>query len=326
MKITLKVTLAVWMMICLLFIALSAMAENPAGNGGNNSSTIDGSQGSAMPARIELRDERAHVTADDADNIKLTAFVYDAQGNPVADGYKINFTIGSATDNNFTDNGSFDYVPGAMGRLGSPDNSNNFYRGVTKNGSASVQFGWIDEFYSGNNSTIWAYSADNASVFANIKIYSAAPMDSLTGYVVDTSGAGLGGINVKMHVMGVDYTNSTPNRTIYYEIYNMVRTTSNRPPSVGRFSFDYIVLTGAAYGYVDAEAQVTENLTVYGKSDNFSMNRSATSIGNITLGTPTPKVTMPGPSVAVKPTPGFETLFMLAGSLGTAYLMAKKYA
>jgi hypothetical protein len=38
-------------------------------------------------------------------------------------------------------------------------------------GRASVQFGWVDAAYSGNNSTIWAYYEDNPSINASIKIY-----------------------------------------------------------------------------------------------------------------------------------------------------------
>lgn len=319
MKSMIKAILAVLIIIFLTSIVLPAAASEPALNGIHILGASDGNQNSTEPAEIELRAERSHVTADDVDNIWITAFVYDSQGNLVADGYKINFTIGDATSNSFMGIGGFNYVPGAQGRLGSLENSNNFDQCATRNnsGSASVQFGWIDAFYGGNNSTIWAYSADNASVYASIKIYSAAPMASWSGYVVDLSGAGLGGINVKMHVMCMN--GSTP-----YEIYNMTRITSSSPPSVGYFAFGYIVMQGVAYGYVDAEARLTDNQTVYGKSDNFSLNRSATSIGNITLGIQPPKATMPSPSATAKPTPGFEALFALAGSIGMAYLITRK--
>jgi hypothetical protein len=144
-----------------------------------------------------------------------------------------------------------------------------------------VQFGWVDEDFGGNNSTIWAYYADDASVFASIKIYFEAPTASWTGYVVDSFGTGYGGINVKLHVMGMN--GSTP-----YEIYNMTRTTSSSQPFVGLFAFDYIVMQNVAYGYVDAEAQLTDNLTIYGASNNYSMNRSRTSIGSIVLKIPPP--------------------------------------
>lgn len=275
---------------------------------------------STKPARIELKAERSHVTADDLDNIKIMAYVYDAQGNAVADGYNINFTVGNAMNNGFMEYG-FPWMPanGSLNAYGQQNATNVPTKDNT--GSASVQFGWIDEYYGGNNSTIWAYYADNASVFASIKIYSSAPMASWMGYVVDSSGTGLGGINVKMHVMGMN--GSTP-----YEIYNMTRITSSSQPFVGQFTFDYIVMTGDYYGYVDAEARLTDNLTVYGKSDNFSMNQSNMSIGNIVLKVPPPgaiKVNAAASTTATaRPTPGFEALFRLAGLLGVKYLIARK--
>ena len=266
-------------------------SKDPYGEGWSAAWGIDENQTSATttsvviftkPARIELKAERSHVVADSLDNIKITAYMYDALGNPVADGYNINFTVGNATNNTWisgypfswsTDNGSLN-ARGTQSVINVPTKDNT--------GSASVQFGWVDEEFGGNNSTIWAYYADDASVFANIKIYFEAPTASWTGYVVDSFGTGYGGITVTLHVMGV-YGNGTP-----YEIYNMTRTTSSSQPFVGLFAFDYIVLQGAAYGYVDAQAQLTDNLTIYGASNNYSMNRSRTSIGSIVLKIPPP--------------------------------------
>jgi PGF-CTERM protein len=263
--------------------------KSPYGEGWSAAFGIDENQSGATttsvviftkPARIELKAERSHVMADSIDNIKITAYMYDALGNPVADGYMINFTVGNATNNTWLENG-FPWSP-ANGSLNAYDNE--YVENVpTKDnaGICSVQFGWVDEQYGGNNSTIWAYYADDVSVFANIKIYFEAPTASWTGYVVDSFGTGYGGINVKLHVMGVN--DSGP-----YEIYNMTRTTSSSQPFVGLFAFDYIVMQGVAYGYVDAQAQLTDNLTIYGKSNNYSMNRSATSIGSIVLKIPPP--------------------------------------
>ncbi len=75
----------------------------------------------AKPARIELKAERSNVVADTFDNIKITAYMYDALGNPVADGYNINFTVGNATNNSFMGYGDFvyptNYLPNANGSL-----------------------------------------------------------------------------------------------------------------------------------------------------------------------------------------------------------------
>ncbi len=238
------------------------------------------------PARIELKAERTHVIADSIDNIMITAYMYDALGNPVSDGYNINFTVGNATNNSFSDvglNGAdhwiWDVSNGSLNAYGQGNSSNNPTKDNT--GSASVQFGWVDEQFGGNNSSIWAYYADDPSVKASIKIYFEAPTASWTGYVVDSFGTGYGGIPVVLHIIGM-------NGTQPYEIYNMTRTTSSSQPFVGLFAFDYIVLQGAAYGYVEAQAQLTDNLTIYGKSNNYTMNRSATSIGSIVLKIPAP--------------------------------------
>jgi PGF-CTERM protein len=251
-----------------------------------------------QPAKITLTAVRTNVVADGMDNIQITAYMYDALGNPVSDGYLINFTVGNATNNSFMGYGDYHYPynnttglgydPTINGSLNQPGTTSNFYQSATTGGTGStnVQFGWVNSSYGGNNSTIWAYFNGNPNVNASIKIYFESPTASWTGYVVDSFGTGYGGIPVTLHVIGIA-SNGSP-----YEIYNMTRTTSSSQPFVGLFAFDYIVLnTGgiqAAYGYVDAQAQLTDNLTIYGKSNNYSMNQSATSIGSIVLKIPPP--------------------------------------
>jgi PGF-CTERM protein len=263
--------------------------KSPYGEGYSAAFGIDMDQVSASttsvviftkPARIELKAERSHVIADSIDNIEICAYMYDALGNPVADGYLINFTVGNATNNSFEDGVAFPgYAPNANGSLDTAGNVANLFQGATTDntGKACVQFGWVDELYGGNNSTIWACYDEDVGVIASIKIYFEAPTASWTGYVVDSFGTGYGGIPVVLHVM-----NDTG------EVYNMTRTTSSSQPFVGLFAFDYIVLQGATYGYVDASAQLTDNLTIYGASNNYSMNRSRTSIGSIVLRIPPP--------------------------------------
>jgi len=264
--------------------------KEPYGEGYSAAFGIDRDQQSASttsvviftkPARIELKAERGHVVADGMDNVQICAYMYDALGNPVADGYNINFTVGNATNNSFLEYG-FPWTV-ANGSLESYGQGTVIDQPTKDNlGKACVQFGWVDELYGGNNSTIWAYYADDSSIFANLKIYFEAPTGSWTGYVVDSYGTGYGGIPVTLHVMGM-YGNGT-----YYEIYNMTRTTSSSQPFVGLFVFDYIVLQNAIHGYVDASAQLTDNLTIYGASNNYSINRSRTSIGSIVLRIPPP--------------------------------------
>jgi hypothetical protein len=121
------------------------------------------------PARIDLIAERPNLISNGTDSIKITAYMYDALGNPVSDGYNINFTIGNSTKNSFM-GGGFPWIPG-NGSLNSIGNNVSINNPTLFNqGQANVQFGWVDAEYSGNSSTVWAYSADNANVNASIKI------------------------------------------------------------------------------------------------------------------------------------------------------------
>jgi PGF-CTERM protein len=249
------------------------------------------------PAKIMIVAERSHVVADKLDNIKITAYMYDALGNPVANGYLINFTIGNATNNSFL-LGGYPYNSPMNGSLNTVGTST--VNGVPTNnndGSASVQFGWVDDAAGGMNSTIWAYYNDDVSISASVKIYFQAPTASWTGYVVDSAGTGYPSLPVTLHVVGWNSTTSSP-----YEIYTMNRTTSASQPFVGLYVFDYIVLTNASYGYVTAQATITDNLTIYGKSNNYTMNKSATSIGSIVLSIPPPD--------ALKVTAQYDTILV----------------
>jgi|GEM_PF-2936042 len=249
------------------------------------------------PAKIMIKAERSHVVSDNVDNIKITAYMYDALGNPVTNGYLINFTIGNATNNTFTLNG-YPYNAAMNGSFNSANQSNSTGIATNNNdGSASVQFGWVDDSAGGMNSTIWAYYDGDASIFANVKIYFQAPTASWTGYVVDSAGTGYPSLPVTLHVMGWNATNSSA-----YEIYTMNRTTSASMPFVGLYVFDYIVLTNASYGYVSAQATITDNLTIYGASNNYTMNKSRTSIGSIVL-------TIPPPD-ALKVTAQYDTILV----------------
>jgi PGF-CTERM protein len=253
------------------------------------------------PYRIELKAEKNNVLANGADNIKVTAYMYDALGNLVADGYKINFTVGNETNNTWNGGFSWSVNDGSLNSYGNPDVKDE----PTKDGSASVQFGWVPTGRGGNNSTVWAYYADNPNINASIKIYFTAPTASWTGYVVDSFGTAYGGITVKLHVM--NYTSG--------EIYNMTRTTSSSQPFVGLYVFDYIVLdyngTHADYCYAEASAQITDNLTITGASNNYTMNETRTSSGFIVLEIPPPdalKVTAEKDTILV----GGETDWIIA--------------
>jgi subtilisin family serine protease len=154
-------------------------SKSPYGEGWSQSFGIDANESGAAtapvvifpdPARIDLVAERCYVAANGSDKITITAYMYDALGNPVADGYMINFSVGNATNNSFTQ-GGFPWVAG-NGSLESSGNGVSLNNPTRDNlGSTSVEFGWVDAEYSGNNSTIWAYFADDPSINSSIKIY-----------------------------------------------------------------------------------------------------------------------------------------------------------
>ena len=112
-----------------------------------------------------------------------------------------------------------------------------------------------------------------------MKIYFRAPTASWTGYVVDSYGTGYGGITVTLHIRNASNG----------EIYNMTAPTSSSQPFVGLYVFDNIVLTpDTAWAFADASAQLTDNMTIYGRSNNYSLNKSSTSSGFIVLHVPPP--------------------------------------
>ena len=315
-----RLSAAAILILALLFVSVFSVSRSFA---------ITQSAGATQPAGIKLTAERSHVYMDDYDNVKITAYVQDAQGNPVADGTRVNFTIGDATSNAFMGgftwsiyNGSFSTSPGSC-----------TFTNLTSGGmgSASAFFGWIPNGSENVNSTIWAY-VNGTNIYATIKIYFTTPMGGWTGYVVDSSGKSYGGISVTLHVMGSD-------RNGTYEIYNMTRITSSSPSSLGQFSFDYIVLnsgTYTPYAYVDARAKLDGNRTVYGRSDNISMNGSTMSFGPVVLdmpdstSTPMPTSTTTLPTAAPPAnngvTIGLSIVILLAIILGAGayYLYRKK--
>ena len=235
-------------------------------------------------AKITVTAERNYVVADMADNILITAYVYDALGNKVGDGTLVYFTI-----DNETNQATWAHVlPG-----GDVSSTTNYYNGSfnsanntirsgnvsTKDGAATIQYGWVPDIRGGNNTTLWAYYAADPSINGSVKIYFRAPTASWTGYVVDSYGTGYGGITVTLHIRNASNG----------EIYNMTAPTSSSQPFVGLYVFDNIVLTpDTAWAFADASAQLTDNMTIYGRSNNYSLNKSSTSSGFIVLHVPPP--------------------------------------
>jgi hypothetical protein len=271
---------------------------------------------------IQLKAMTPQVVADGSDYVVITAYVYDAQGNPAPDGTQVNFTIGDGLNNVYTggfawsmDNGSFTPSPGS-----------GTFTNVTSDGtgSTSAMYGWAPEDMAGYISTIWAY-INGTNIYSTVNIYSMASNSSWTGFVANQTGAGLGGIPVTLHVMGID-SNGTP-----YEVYNMTAMTNNYPPFFGEFRFDNIVLpsgVNAPYGYVDTVAISADNQTLYGRSSNFSMSQPGTNVAEIVVSNTS--TTTPKPTTTPTPDNGLVSELLIAicvviiAAGGSYYLFKKK--
>ena len=119
----------------------------------------------------------------------------------------------------------------------------------------------------------------NPNINGSVAIRFMPATSSWTGYVVDSYGTGYGGVSVTLHIRNASNG----------EIYNMTTTTSTSKPFVGLYVFDNVVPTpDIAWAFADASAQLTDNMTIYGRSNNYSLNKSSTSSGFIVLHVPPP--------------------------------------
>jgi hypothetical protein len=227
---------------------------------------------------IKVQAERDHVLADGADNIQVTASVYDDFGNTVGDGTTVWFTLGDMSGLaswTYPNGTPMNQNNGSLGQYNSVNNATAF----TKGGTATVDFGWVPDTMGGNNTTIHAYVANSPNINGSVTIRFIPMAASWTGYVVDSYGTGYGGITVTLHIK--DASNG--------EIYDLTSTTSTSKPFVGLYVFDNVVVTPtSAWGFADASAQFTDNMTIYGRSNNYSLNKSSTSSGFIVLHVPPP--------------------------------------
>ncbi|WP_424359209.1 PGF-CTERM sorting domain-containing protein [Methanocella sp. MCL-LM] len=229
------------------------------------------------PAKIVVTAERNHVEANGSDSVRVTANATDALGDPVPDGTLINFSIDSSS-----------YSALANGSL-SPDG---FYRagqgqylsGIqTSGGRANVSFGWVGEDYIGNSSIIWAAYAGDSLINGSTGIYFTPALASWFGSVQDRFGKPYGGSTVTLHMVNVSGSGEA------IELYRMTTTSYTGLPYPGSYVFDNIELNSSiTYAYASAEADVGDGVRYYGKSDNYSLNKSRTSSGFIVLHVPMP--------------------------------------
>lgn len=146
------------------------------------------------------------------------------------------------------------------------------------------------------------------------------------GNVADTTGAGISGAEVTLYIVGDGCTTISD-------------TTSSASASVGQYAFDNAaIVSNVQYAYVSASIS-KDNITYYGRSDNFTVEDKATINKSITIHTP-PGITaqdqgspvvsqvQPGPNSICgyiitrngKGIPGVAVTLHMMGADGTTYL------
>lgn len=147
--------------------------------------------------------------------------------------------------------------------------------------SVSVSEGNISYYGQSDNFTLHNNTKINESVVVNMS-HTANPyqplqgsgqnVSSVNGYVVDSYGTQLPSDRVTLHVMGYNYSNGQVSGE--WEIYNITQKANTTIPNVGRYNFyNFPYVNGADYAFVSATYQYN-NSTIYGRSDNFSLNKT----------------------------------------------------
>jgi hypothetical protein len=111
---------------------------------------------------------------------------------------------------------------------------------------------------------------------------------SVNGYVLNTIGEGIPGLEVTLHIMGDN--GST-------EIYNMTAPTQSSDSFVGLFVFDNVVISeDAQYAYLSASVK-KDNITYSGGTSNFTMGNNTSIHQSIILHMPSSRATVVNGSV-----------------------------
>jgi hypothetical protein len=111
---------------------------------------------------------------------------------------------------------------------------------------------------------------------------------SVNGYVLNTVGEGIPGLEVTLHVMGDNGS---------AEIYNMTAPTQSSDPFMGLFVFDNVIIPeDAQYAYLSASVQ-KDNITYWGCTSNFTMGNNTSVHQSIILHMPSSRATVVNGSV-----------------------------
>lgn len=131
--------------------------------------------------------------------------------------------------------------------------------------------------YSGrtNNFTM----SNNTSIHQGI-VLRMPPLNATTvkGTVVSSFGIGLPNIPVTLHMTGAD-------GNLNNDLFNTT-TISGTGNSAGEFTIYAVPVNGTVSGYVSAQIQVSDNMTIYGRSNNFTFNNGSVFSSYVVLHVP----------------------------------------
>jgi|AGTN01.3.fsa_nt_gi hypothetical protein len=268
------------------------------GEGWSNNFTVEVNKNSLLvgititprPTTIEIFAEKTGLVADRVDFTKVWAYVTDSRGNPVPANTQITFSYGNVTY------GGQNYT--AFGNWSAANRVENTVTVGTSGGYANTTFGWIFDGFAGNNTTLTATFKDPVSgytISSSMKIFFQPTVTSWFGSVVDSTGKAIPGVKVVLHAgffaaPGSVVDGHTAGTNGFVEVYNMSSPSFPRDdyyPYPGSYVFNNIILWGnVTHAYVSAEMEYQDGITIQGKSEIYSLNKSSTSSGFIILNIP----------------------------------------
>ncbi|HEY3422951.1 MAG TPA: hypothetical protein VGK13_07295 [Methanocellaceae archaeon] len=136
-----------------------------------------------------------------------------------------------------------------------------------------TQYAYLSTSFSINNTT-YLGRTDNFTLVNNSSINQSIVMHmpslngtSVYGSVVNSYGTGMSNITVTLHMTGVAGD---------HDLSNLTTVTDGTGSSAGAYTFfDVVPVAGTQYGYVSAEVQPTGNMTIYGRSNNFTFEKGS---------------------------------------------------
>ena len=270
------------------------------GEGWSNNFTVEVNKNSLLvgitiiprPTTIQIFAEKTGLVADRVDFTKVWAYVTDSRGNPVPANTQITFSYSnvSLASGNYT----------GFGNWTNAGNKETTVTVSTSGGYANTTFGWIYDVFAGNNTTLTATYKDPVSgytISSSIKIYFQPTVTSWFGSVTDSTGKAIPGVKVVLHAgyfsgatEGTVINGHTVGTDGFVEVYNMSNPSFPRDdyyPYPGTFVFSNIILwNNVTHAYVSAEMEYQDGISISGKSNYYSLNKSATSSGFIMLNIP----------------------------------------